>query len=728
MNSDTRRLLRQYDSYANPDLYQYYGQGQAQLLWKRATSPAVIVPVIILALTLLLQHRGLPQAPGYLWDRLVAITPSRLLFAIDRWLNPPLFPLPMLQTQSRTHAAKSEVLRRVLGLDKPGGIISSVSRVGRMGINGLSGTALGTKTATDQPAGLGNYDNSCYQNSILQSLAALKSFPAYLSALTDGESSERLPTGTVDALRDLITDLTNASNNGRTLWTPGALKNMSSWQQQDAQEYFSKLLDNIDKEIAKVAGARYKPPGLEQDWAKDDASSSQHSDDSGYHSQSSHSRAGFEPRSIRNPLVGLVAQRVACVTCGYCEGLSMIPFNCLTLNLGVNYTEHNLYEILDSYTKVEPIQGVECAKCTLLKRLHLLKTLLQRNRDAGKADEDLPGVNERVAAVEEALEDDAFDEDTLRNKCKVPARQMSTSTKTKQAVIARPPQSLAVHMNRSVFDETSGRMSKNMSAVRFPMTLDLGPWCLGSADKLTEQSDAMADKSIEDGETEADSRDEEQWLLEPTLSMVAGTRHRSKITGPIYELRAVITHYGRHENGHYVCYRRHPPSSETVKREPVDSEAAGDAEQPPRLASDDDAADKGDPEPAPETEGQSQWWRLSDQTVTKVYESTVLAQGGVFMLFYDCIDPASVQTSSLDDYRDASQQLQDDNIDSLASEATITPLHQDLPEECGTDETTKPTGTGSNAATEGLGEVLAAAVSIPLPPEEADFDQDIAID
>ncbi|KAK3373706.1 ubiquitin carboxyl-terminal hydrolase [Lasiosphaeria ovina] len=725
MNSDTRRILRQYDSYANPDLYQYYGQGQAQLLWNRATSPAVIVPIIILALTLLLQHRGLPRAPGYLWDRLVAITPSRLLFAIDRWLNPPLFPLPMLQTQSRTHATKSEVLRRVLGLDKPGGIISSVSRVGRMGINGLSGTALGTKTATDQPAGLGNYDNSCYQNSILQSLAALKSFPAYLSALTDGESSERPPTGTVDALRDLIADLTNASNNGRTLWTPGALKNMSSWQQQDAQEYFSKLLDNIDKEIAKVAGARYKPPGLEQDWAKDDASSSQHSDDSGYHSQSSHSRAGFEPRSIRNPLVGLVAQRVACVTCGYCEGLSMIPFNCLTLNLGVSYTEHNLYEILDSYTKVEPIQGVECAKCTLLKRLHLLKTLLQRNRDAGKADEDLPGVNERVAAVEEALEDDAFDEDTLRNKCKVPARQMSTSTKTKQAVIARPPQSLVVHMNRSVFDETSGRMSKNMSAVRFPMTLDLGPWCLGSADKLTEQSDAM-------------------WLLEPTLSMVAGTRHRSKISGPIYELRAVITHYGRHENGHYVCYRRHPQSSETVKREPVDGEAAGDAEQPPRLASDDDAADKGDlvhdekmqaqepkepaindaedatapdpEEPAPETEGESQWWRLSDQTVTKVHESTVLAQGGVFMLFYDCIDPASVQTSSLDDYGDASQQSQDDNIDSLASEATITSLHQDLPEEC------------PNAATEGLAEVLAAAVSIPLPPDEADFDQDIAID
>ncbi len=30
-----------------------------------------------------------------------------------------------------------------------------------------------------------------------------------------------------------------------------------------------------------------------------------------------------------------------------------------------------------------------------------------------------------------------------------------------------------------------------------------------------------------------------------------------KITGPIYELRAVVTHQGRHENGHFICYRKH---------------------------------------------------------------------------------------------------------------------------------------------------------------------------
>ena len=58
-----------------------------------------------------------------------------------------------------------------------------------------------------------------------------------------------------------------------------------------------------------------------------------------------------------------------------------------------------------------------------------------------------------------------------------------------------------------------------------------------------------------------------------------------------YTLQAVITHYGRHENGHYICYRKTP--------------------------------------------GSDQWWRISDEDVWKVSEAEVKAQGGVFMLFYE---------------------------------------------------------------------------------------------
>jgi len=96
----------------------------------------------------------------------------------------------------------------------------------------------------------------------------------------------------------------------------------------------------------------------------------------------------------------------------------------------------------------------------------------------------------------------------------------------------------------------------------------------------------------------------EEWHLDPEEPMISGTSRPSKLRGPIYELRAVVTHYGKHENGHYICYRKHPGQALGAGRE------SGD------------------------------WWRLSDDDVAKVSEENVLGQGGVFMLFYDCIEPA----------------------------------------------------------------------------------------
>ncbi|KAH8909034.1 cysteine proteinase, partial [Coniochaeta sp. PMI_546] len=585
----------------------------------RVLTPGFLIPLALLA-ALLYHHfssesTGLESLPDLLWNALVRITPARLLYALDRWLHPPLFPLPMLQTQSRSstsHAAKSEVLRRVLGMDKPGGIMASVSQAGRRSLSGLSPSSM-LKGDPEKPAGLGNISNSCYQNSVLQGLASLRPLRTYLASVDRDALSEK-KAGTVATLRELVADLNNPSNNGKTLWTPSVLKSMSTWQQQDAQEYFSKLLDEIDREMTRLVTPIHKPTGYESEplaSGKDDTAASQHSDDSGYQSLSTHSKAGGpspEPRLVRNPLEGLQAQRVACTACGHSDGLSMIPFNCLTLNLGTDGREHNLYERLDSYTRVESIPGVECAKCTLLKYKNLVGKLISSAEAKGTTEAQWPEPYARMRAIEAALEGEEFDDATLRDRCRIRAEHMVASTKTKQAVVARPPRSLVVHMNRSVFDERTGRMWKNLAAVRFPTVMDLGPWCLGSASR------PAAAGRVRDEE-------EEQWLLDPGESMVAGAEGESKISGPVYELRAVITHYGRHENGHYVCYRRHGRRKEGE-------------EKPAQLAG--EKVDDGE---------ESQWWRLSDQDVTKVDEETVLAQSGVFMLFYDCVDPNSTLTS-----------------------------------------------------------------------------------
>jgi ubiquitin carboxyl-terminal hydrolase 1 len=444
-------------------------------------------------------------------------------------------------------------------------------------------------------------------------------------AFNEGSGSSSVAT-----LRDLLWKLRDSQYNGETLWTPKKLKSLDTWQQQDAQEYYSKILDEIDKEVTKVANIQHRPSGLEVAGVRDDTVESQHSDDSGYQSLSTLSKPGSEGRIPRNPLEGLVAQRVACVQCGHSEGLSMIPFNFITLNLGVNQGVHDLYERLDSYTDLESIEGVECAKCTLLKVQRLLNIIVSRNTDVAALKEPLS----RLKAVKSALEEDDFEEETLRDKCKISKQHRVTTTKTKQMVIGRPPSSLAIHINRSVFDENTGHMLKNLAAVRFPSILDLGPWCLGSAGTSSPGlSDGPGDG---DRSTKALEDAEEQWSSDPKSSMVSGDLKPSKISGPIYELRAVITHQGRHENGHYVCYRKHAGHVAKMQN--------GPDEEPKSLADNQrkyDQNGEGGWERGNTEEG-SKWWRLSDETVWEVSEDLVLAQGGVFMLFYDCVDPNSV--------------------------------------------------------------------------------------
>ncbi|KAK7751681.1 ubiquitin-specific protease ubp1 [Diatrype stigma] len=551
------------------------------------------------------------------------------MFPVAKSLTPP---------RASTYASKSEALRRILGMDRPDSIINTVAHASRKSLSSLSGSTL-VKRNVQQPPGLGNYDNSCFQNSILQGLASLTPLPTYLDRALEsksGRTAQDSESSSANSLRNLISELTDSTNNGATLWTPKKLKSLDTWQQQDAQEYFSKILDEIDKEVAKVVKEQYKSPGLEISSVRDDSEDSQHSDDSGYHSQQISTKASSDTKVLRNPLEGLVAQRVACTQCGHSEGLSMIPFNCLTLNLRTDGMRHDLYERLDVYTDLEAIEGVECAKCSLLKVQKLLALIISRGNEVGASDETLREPLARLEAVQLALEEDDFEEKTLKDKCKISAQHRVSSTKTKQVAIARPPQSLAVHMNRSVFDDRTGAMFKNLAPVQFPRTLDLGPWCLGSASGSTTQ-----------GVTGSGVGEEELWFSDPRQSMIAGDLGLSKITGPIYELRAVVTHQGKHENGHYVCYRKHPSQPPNLEdgHETVSEELAQDGKG--STFSDENTL-VGTEDPAEmDLSPDQKWWRLSDESVWEVSEEQVLAQGGVFMLFYDCVDPNSVLVSEV---------------------------------------------------------------------------------
>lgn len=239
----------------------------------------------------------------------------------------------------------------------------------------------------------------------------------------------------------------------------------------------------------------------------------------------------------------------------------MIPFNCLTVPLGSQFA-YDLEECLDEYTKSEDIEGVECRSCTLL---HAQRKLRQLELPA----ELRAQIAKRLKAIDKALEEDDFSDKTLKQECQISAKGFVSSTKTREAIVGRAPKSLAIHVNRSVFDEMTGMQRKNYAHVRYPFELNLKPWMLQVGD-----------------------------------------------TPAQYRLSAVVTHYGRHENGHYICYRKHPRA-----------EIVDDSFEP-----DDDVygAVKGG------------WWRLSDEDVSSVTEQDVLDQGGVFMLFYERVELPSL--------------------------------------------------------------------------------------
>ncbi|KAL8938968.1 MAG: hypothetical protein Q9216_003616 [Gyalolechia sp. 2 TL-2023] len=544
-----------------------------------------------------------------LWNSAIYATPTKVVSVLESALLPSAsekLGTDAEQPKSVTHAQKSETMKRVLGLDGTG-LLSKVQRARSL----PAVTTLLKSASNDSPPGLGNWDNSCYQNSIIQGLASLPSFSTFLHCSSLAHPS----CSTKAALSDIIEKLKHGSNLGTMFWTPAQLKSMSSWQQQDAQEYFSKLMDEVEREtagkdthngLATIRELSVDP--TKSSYTRLRTNKEDHSSSSEAHRNISQLPTELQSVIARNPFEGLLAQRVGCLKCGFVEGLSLIPFNCLTLPLG----KHWLYDIqacMNEYTALEPINGVDCPKCTLLQsKLQLEKLRSQFLDDTGRelqssaplVSEALKAsVAERSAAVNDALENKDFSDNTILKKCQISQKSKVLSTKTRQAVIARTPKSLAIHINRSVFDEMTGTLSKNYAEVRFPLRFSLASWCLGG--RPTESVDGY---------------NIEHWNTNPSESMLAGdVANDGMSSSDVYELRAALTHYGRHENGHYICYRRHHTSTNV---------------------------DSTDPKASNES-----WWRFSDEDVSPVSEDNVLAQGGVFMLFYERIDePPLVPSSS----------------------------------------------------------------------------------
>ncbi|CAO3616796.1 unnamed protein product [Cunninghamella blakesleeana] len=307
------------------------------------------------------------------------------------------------------------------------------------------------------------------------------------------------------------------------------------------------------------------------------------------------------PRRPRNPFTGLAASKISCMKCGYTAPIRHHTFDNISLTVPqtLNCT---LESCLSTYTKTDILTDYQCRKCTLLNTLEkLTKQLKSVNEDECLI------LQDQIRRLNEALKNNI--EMELNDITLTPPQ--TTSCTSKQTMFANPPKSLCLHLSRSVY-HPSGYIQKNHCNVQFPEYLDLAPYSTngflntqdpsaslsslpttsqpqmrtsrtslvylrnmaGKRYNSSSNSNNSSSNSQEDGLNILlpDHHQQQQGQLH-SMASSNGNGNNNKIEDrnvpsilpsltipairPIqYRLTAVIVHYGNHDSGHFITYRR----------------------------------------------------------------------------------------------------------------------------------------------------------------------------
>jgi ubiquitin carboxyl-terminal hydrolase 1 len=276
---------------------------------------------------------------------------------------------------------------------------------------------------------------------------------------------------------------------------------------------------------------------------------------------------------------------------------------------------------LADYTKLELLTDCICRKCSLLATHKRLAQEAERLAEAMNADPDASMSKKRRVKEAKKLETKiklALEEGRIEDDIKgVKMDKVFSKASTKQAMIARPPPVLALHLNRSI--HSGHYAAKNNIRIIFPEILDLTSFTTsGNLSTIPSIPISTPPPSIPRSTT-------------PTPATYA-------IPRTIYRLSAVVCHYGQHSFGHYVCYRRKPrPLSTGTARftppklaDPLGCECEKCERFGPVRDDDDEALNTERTRPG------YGWLRISDESVKECGIETVLQEGsGAFMLYYE---------------------------------------------------------------------------------------------
>ncbi|RCH78134.1 hypothetical protein CU098_004353, partial [Rhizopus stolonifer] len=269
----------------------------------------------------------------------------------------------------------------------------------------------------------------------------------------------------------------------------------------------------------------------------------------------------------------------------------------------------------------------QCRKCSLVATLESLTKELETVQDEEKATK----LRIDIGRIKDALRSNV--EATLYDISLCPPKDAPRTTK--QTMFANPPKSLCLHLSRSIY-HPSGIIQKNHSQVEFPEYLDLAPYTtngyLNTSEPTASLSSPPPTPVLPHTRT---SRTSLVYLRNMTgghrfthshqdglgVALLGNTKDIAdrpvqnalpSIVVPVsraiqYRLCAVIVHYGNHDSGHFVTYRRKKLPTGHEVRSPL-----------------------GDTKPRPPTK----FWRCSDEVIEEVDLDTVL-KSEAYMLFYE---------------------------------------------------------------------------------------------
>lgn len=375
----------------------------------------------------------------------------------------------------------------------------------------------------------------CFLNSTIQSLASLDRLESFLQQLLIESDKLDIYLPLSEALWDTIQALNNPSAN-RTVHTNTAIINAFSLSntsntthmspskralsliqsgQQDAQEMFQCISSMLSYEESLIKSAKSSIGGLG--------------------SISIPLNTAVHKNSF--PLAGLTASRLADLGCGYVEAIRNIPFDALSLNLPMQ-TSCSVEQLLTEYTAMETIEDASCRKCSLEATLVRLRKEVERlmpedpNSISGSRRKKIKEAAKYERRLSSLLSDDGdLQEDSRLKDIKI---DRSGGGSTKQLLIARPPQILGLHINRSAY-LGNGMAVKNPCKIVFGELLDItSVTTTGTLETSPRKPISSASKEMLDNLT----------------------KNGTLPNRILYTLKSIVVHYGSHYSGHYVTYRK----------------------------------------------------------------------------------------------------------------------------------------------------------------------------